>query len=153
MKISCEPQPDASQSWLELYHASRLFQNTTNTVLNFLEILLPPKESSSCSIYIMYWHAYRVDAGIPYANTEGTVTAWMLYIHGYSLGESSRVVVSFLVSCPHPFRKNREGVCNSAVQRFALRGLYSARQSDCRVQLRHVNRFVTDLCTSWCCGV
>ena len=36
------------------------------------------------------------------------------------------------------------------VQRFVPRSLYSARQSDCRVQLRHVNRFVTDLCTRWC---
>ena len=52
-----------------------------------------------------------------------------------------------VVSCPDPFRKNREGVwqrCHSTVCPVP-RGLYSARQSDCRVQLRHVNRFVTIL--------
>ena len=46
--------------------------------------------------------------------------------------------------------KSRRGLA-SAIQQFVPRGLYSARQSDCRVQLYHVNRFVTDLCTSWCC--
>ena len=52
-----------------------------------------------------------------------------------------------------PFGKIEKGSGNSAIQRFVPRGLYSARQSDCRVQMRHVNRFVTDLCTSWCCAV
>ena len=47
-----------------------------------------------------------------------------------------------LVSCPDPFRKIEKGSGNSAIQRFVPRGLYSACQSDCRIQLRHVNRFV-----------
>ena len=58
-----------------------------------------------------------------------------------------------VVSCPDPFRKNREGVwqhCHTTV--------CPARSVKCapmRLQssVCHVNRFVTDLCTRWCCAV
>ena len=56
---------------------------------------------------------------------------------GRKVGHGSYEVVKeleYLVSCPHPFRKNREGVWQHChIQRFVPRGLYSARQSDCRV--------------------
>ena len=41
--------------------------------------------------------------------------------------------------------KSRRGLAKVPYNGFVPRCLYSARQSDCRVQLRHVNRFVTIL--------
>ena len=57
--------------------------------------------------------------------------------------EWERCAVKIVLSGPLS-EKSRRGL---ATVPYVPRGLYSARQSDCRVQLRHVNRFVTDLCT------
>ena len=47
---------------------------------------------------------------------------------------------------PRPLsEKSRSGLATVPYNGLSTRGLYSARQSDCRVQLRHVNRFVTIL--------
>ena len=45
---------------------------------------------------------------------------------------------------PDSFRKNQEGVWQYGHALACLCGLYSGRQSDCRVQLRHVNGHIRD---------
>ena len=46
--------------------------------------------------------------------------------------------------CQTPFEKNQEGVWQHVHTLPCLRALYSVCQSDCRVQLRHVNGYIRD---------
>ena len=45
---------------------------------------------------------------------------------------------------PDPFQKNQEGVGQHGHTLPCLRALYSACQSDWRIQLRHVNGYIRD---------
>ena len=45
---------------------------------------------------------------------------------------------------PDPFQKNQEGVWQDGRTLPCLRALYSVCQSDCRVQLRHINGYIRD---------
>ena len=45
---------------------------------------------------------------------------------------------------PDPFQKTQEGVGQHGRTLPCLRALYSAHQSDCRVQLCHVNGYIHD---------
>ena len=45
---------------------------------------------------------------------------------------------------PDSFQKNQEGVWQHGHTLPCLRALYSAHQSDCRIQLRHVNGYIRD---------
>ena len=45
---------------------------------------------------------------------------------------------------PDPFQKNQEGVWQHSHTLPCLYPLYTAHQSDCRVQIRHVNGYIRD---------